>query len=307
MEPDTQRDHSGSAAKYHRTVDEVPGTAHAFALAFTGHRRRVLELGCAAGHVSAALKVREHHVVGVEIDPVSAERARSVADSVHTADLDRTPLTQAVPERDFDVVLMGDVLEHLRDPLTVLTEARSMLNPTGFAVLSLPNVAFADVRAALLDGEWTYRDDGLLDATHLRFFTRRSMFELAERAGFVVTEMRRVIKAPGTSNVAPSAPVVSPLVRDLLALDPNASTFVFVAKLEQPNASNLEAAQTLRASLDAEEAAATRLQRELAGPQGAELAALNQSREELVALHNTTLLRAAALPRRIYARLRRGR
>jgi 2-polyprenyl-3-methyl-5-hydroxy-6-metoxy-1,4-benzoquinol methylase len=299
------RDKSGSAAKYHIEVDERRGTGHALSLDFTGRDRKVLELGCASGHVSTALKARGHHVTGVEIDPESAERARAIADRVVTADLDRDALPDLIADRDFDVVLMGDVLEHLRDPLTVLQEAASMLQPDGFAVVSLPNVAFVDVRMALLDGDWTYRGDGLLDDTHLRFFTRRSVFELAEKAGLVITELRRVLKDAGASNVALADPVIGTAVREFLLQDPNATTYVFIAKMERPNDANVSVARELAASLEHDEAAAYARLRELVSPQARELEALQQSREELVALKNTKLFRSAALPRRVYGKIRR--
>ena len=139
-----------------------------------------------------------------------------------TADLDRDALPDLMADRDFDVVLMGDVLEHLRDPLAVLQEAATMLAPDGFAVVSLPNVAFVDVRLALLDGDWTYSGDGLLDDTHLGFFTRRSVFELAEKAGLVVTELRRGPQGHRHVNVALAHGVIGTAVREFVLQDPNA-------------------------------------------------------------------------------------
>lgn len=298
------RDRSGSAAGYHILINENSGTAPALALDLTGHGRKVLELGCASGHVTTALKARGHRVTGVEIDPESAERARAIADAVITADLDREALPDLIADRDFDVVLMGDVLEHLRDPLTVLQEAAQLLQPEGFAVVSLPNVAFVDVRMSLLDGDWTYHSDGLLDETHLRFFTRRTLFELSENAGLVVTELRRVLKDPGTSNVALPRPVVFGAVRELLLRDPNATTYQFVAKLELPTEENRPAAQALADRLSRDEDAAYERLRDLVSPESGVLEALQQSREELDAWKNTKLFRATVFPRRVYGRIR---
>ena len=91
------------------------------------------------------------------------------------------------------MVTFGDVLEHLRDPLAVLRMAVAKLKPTGFIVTSLPNVAHGDVRLSLLRGAFEYRDTGLLDRTHMRFFTLQSVRELLGEAGLVVVDTRRVI------------------------------------------------------------------------------------------------------------------
>jgi 2-polyprenyl-3-methyl-5-hydroxy-6-metoxy-1,4-benzoquinol methylase len=286
-------------------VDERRPNSHTMALDFTGHGRRVLELGCAAGHVTTALKARGHTVVGVEIDPVSAATARTIADEVITADLDREPLTSLITDRRFDVVLMGDVLEHLRDPLTVLTEAVTLLEPDGIAVVSIPNVAYVDLRLALLEGEWNYQSDGLLDDTHLRFFTRRSLFRFAADAGLTVTELRRVVKAPGTSNVAPRTTAIGTDLRDLVLLDPNATTYVFVARLERRTPETEAVCRSLDEALSKDEDAAAAMIVDIIEARRREYHSLLDSRRELIALQNSKLMRWSQLPRRIYRRLRR--
>lgn len=295
----------GSAKKYEQVVDERVVTNHTLALQFTGHDRRVLELGCATGYVTAALKARGHHVVGVEIDPESADVARGVADDVLVGDLDKVGLGELLGPREFDVVMAGDVLEHLRDPVTVLRDAVGMLSPEGFVVVSLPNVAFHDVRIALLHGDWTYRPDGLLDQTHVRFFTRRSMFAFARDAGLVVTGFHRVERRPGTSNVALADPLLLPLVKDLVDLDPNARTYQFVAKFERPDDGNRAAAEALDRSLSEEEDAAAAQVREVVEAHRREQAELLASRQELIAVQNGKLMRWSQFPRRVYRRLRR--
>jgi len=298
------RDRSGSAEKYHRTVDQEGGGVHARALALTGEGRRVLELGCATGHVTAALKSRGHHVVGVEVDPVSAERARQVADEVLVADLDATDLLAVVGDRRFDVALMGDVLEHLRDPGSVLREVVDVLDVGGYAVISVPNVAFIDTRTALLDGLWEYRDDGLLDATHLRFFTRRSLFELVRSAGLVVTDFQPVVWPVGMSNVQPPQRLLGPFVSDLVTLDPNAHTYVFVVKAERADASANAKAHALESEIIERERVAREQIAARLGDRASLEARATAAEAELVAIRSTKLFRWSALPRRAYARLR---
>lgn len=293
------RDSTKSASVYSIEVREGTGSAHSLALALTGHDRLVLELGCSAGHVSTALKARGHTVVGVELDPASAEQARGIADRVITADLDSAVLSDLVVERNFDVVLMGDVLEHLRDPLAVLRESVSLMAPDGFAVVSIPNVAFVDVRTSLLDGHWNYLETGLLDDTHLRFFTRKSLFELAQDAGLVVTELHRVLKGRGTSNVATADPMIAGIVADIVPLDPNASTYVFVAKFAQQSTANDVMATELEMELRSAEEEAERHIRSVVQSRLGERASLLDSRRELIALKNRRLFRIAHLTLRV--------
>lgn len=294
-------DRSGHAARYHIAVDD----RIAELLRYVEGHHRVLEVGCSAGHVSAALKERGHYVYGIEIDPVSAESARAIADVVVVADLDRQSITDVVEQRDFDALVVGDVLEHLREPTSTLREALSLLADDAVVALSLPHVGFHDVRTALLEGEWTYRGTGLLDETHLRFFTRRSVFALAHDAGLVVTDFGRMLKAPGTSNVAPERPVLSTLVDDYLALDPDATTYQFVARLERPSTTTSEQARLVAQRLDDEEAEALLALRQVLATYERDQAALLQLRRDFIDLSNSRMVRWGSMPRRAALRLRR--
>jgi 2-polyprenyl-3-methyl-5-hydroxy-6-metoxy-1,4-benzoquinol methylase len=212
----------------------LPNSSHSFALALVGHNKKVLELGCAGGHVTRALNKQGCRVTGIEIDPEAAMRARAFAEEILTADLCDVSWADKLEPEDFDVVLAADVLEHLTDPLRVLRACRSVLKPTGSLVVSLPNVAHADVRLALLQGEFDYRPWGLLDDSHLRFFTKQSAVDLLLAAGFVPTEMRRVITPVFNSELQIDREGVSQSVVDEVLQDPEAETyqFVFSAALE---------------------------------------------------------------------------
>ncbi len=160
-------------------------------LDIVGTGRRVLELGCSSGYISRFLAERNCKVTGIEFDPMAAAQARAFCEEVIVADLDLRPLVDLLPGTRFDVALFGDVLEHLRDPWRVLDETRSFLGQGSFVVISVPNVAHGAVRLSLLRGSFNYMDQGLLDATHLRFFTLRSVRELCLRAGYRIEEVRR--------------------------------------------------------------------------------------------------------------------
>jgi GT2 family glycosyltransferase/SAM-dependent methyltransferase len=160
--------------------------------------RDILDVGCGAGRFGAALKARQPcRVTGLEIDPAAATAARSRLDAVHEGDLET--LVPPFAEGAFDAIVCGDVLEHLREPLAFLRRARTWLRPGGTMVASVPNVRHHTVVRSLLSGNWTYEPAGLLDRTHLRFFTRRETEKLFHRAGFAIEGMAFV---PGPDHAA---------------------------------------------------------------------------------------------------------
>jgi SAM-dependent methyltransferase len=155
---------------------------------------RVLDVGCATGYLAAELARRGCRVTGVEADPLAAERARAHCEAVVVGDVEddacRGELAALAAPAPFDVVLCGDVLEHLRDPWSALAAVAALAAPGGTVVLSVPNVAHWTGRRALARGRFPYAEHGLFDRTHLRFFTRASARDLAERAGLRVVRER---------------------------------------------------------------------------------------------------------------------
>jgi SAM-dependent methyltransferase len=152
---------------------------------------RVLDVGCATGYLAAELARRGCRVTGVETDPAVAERARVQCEAVVIGDVEDDDCGRALADlAPFDVVLCGDVLEHLRDPWSALRALAALAAPDGRVVLSVPNVAHWTGRRALARGRFPYGEHGLFDRTHLRFFTRASAHDLAQRAGLRVVEER---------------------------------------------------------------------------------------------------------------------
>lgn len=136
----------------------------------------VLEVGCGSGATLGWLR-QEHHAVrtvGIEIAEAAAEKARSIADEVHCLDFERHALPGGTQQ--FDLILCLDVLEHMVDPWAVLDRlATQHLVKGGTLIVSLPNVRhYSVVLPLLFAGRWNYEDAGLLDRTHLRFFTKAS-------------------------------------------------------------------------------------------------------------------------------------
>lgn len=234
---------------YEVPVDpDAENNSHAFALGMIGHNKSVLEVGCSTGFLTKVLVERGCNVVGMELDPDAAELAEAWAERVVVGDLDDDDLWNYVKDESFDVVLLGDVLEHLRDPLASLRQAARKLKPTGFVVTSLPNVAHGDVRIALMNGKFPYNDFGLLDRTHVTFFTLESIRELLREAGLVPVETRRVVMPLFMSEIGVTREDVSHKALDELHTDPEVESYQFVMKAVRDN--GLEAVRQLAARVD---------------------------------------------------------
>ncbi len=149
---------------------------------------RVLDVGCGTGSVSRLImQACDCAVLGLEPD---ADRA--AAANANGVEIVGAQLTEELIPRLglFDVVLFADVLEHLVDPFEALRLAQKFLHVGGAIVASLPNIAHWTVRLNLLRGHFDYRPVGIMDATHLRWFTRRSLFRLFTQAGYCVVETK---------------------------------------------------------------------------------------------------------------------
>lgn len=144
---------------------------------------RVLDVGCGFATTSQEIQRRGNEVTGIEasVDAVAVARTRIAR--VIEADLHDTSKLEG---ESFDTIIFADVLEHLAWPLAVLRDYLRLLAPGGSVIISLPNVGLWSVRLGLLAGRFHYQDTGVLDRTHLRFFTRRSARQLIERAGLFV-------------------------------------------------------------------------------------------------------------------------
>lgn len=145
----------------------------------------VLELGPGPGAMTQGLRARNHAVTVVENDPAAVQALHSLGVEIVAADLDGLDWLTLLQEQRFDAILACDVLEHLRQPERVLKALSGLLEPMGSLVISLPNIAYAGVAASLRAGMFDYSDKGLLDRTHLRFFTRRSIEQLLMDCGWV--------------------------------------------------------------------------------------------------------------------------
>jgi 2-polyprenyl-3-methyl-5-hydroxy-6-metoxy-1,4-benzoquinol methylase len=176
-------------------LNERRHRAHMKLLEAVGTGGRVLDVGCSSGYLAEPLSRRGNTVVGLELDPEAAREAerwceRVLVGSVETMELPFEPAS-------FDAVVCGDVVEHLRDPGAALARLRPLLRPGGRLVVSTPNVANWAVRLSLLAGRWQYTDRGILDRTHTHLFTRRTLVDTIERAGYRVVRVDWTVPVPG--------------------------------------------------------------------------------------------------------------
>ena len=189
MNKDWQKDYPSHQELNEKDLDDNSSLKKMLRL--VGEGKRVIDFGCATGYFSQLLAKKGCTVTGVEINPEAAKFAEQYCEQVIVADLDFVSVTAILPKQAFDVAVFGDVLEHLRNPWKVVSEIRQLLKPEGYVVASIPNIAHGAIRLALLQGRFEYMDLGLLDNTHLRFFTRKSVEELFEGSGYFVETIER--------------------------------------------------------------------------------------------------------------------
>jgi 2-polyprenyl-3-methyl-5-hydroxy-6-metoxy-1,4-benzoquinol methylase len=202
-----------------------PLGGHARLLALVGGDRRVLDVGCSSGYLARPLVERGCVVVGVELDPEAAAVARTFCEDVLVGDVESMELP--LESASFDVVLCGDLIEHLRDPAAFLARVRPLLRADGRLVLSTPNVANWAMRLSLLGGRWRYTERGILDRTHLHLFTRTTLTETLMAACFRVITMEFTVPVPAVGTQA-----VERLAHAVGALRPQLFAYQFVVAAE---------------------------------------------------------------------------
>jgi 2-polyprenyl-3-methyl-5-hydroxy-6-metoxy-1,4-benzoquinol methylase len=188
---------------YHKVIDINDGSSQSRILKLIRSNSRVLEFGCSTGFMTQYLTSELGcHVTCLEIDSGAAALARPHAAHLLLTDLDAMTWPEALAGETFDYVLFADVLEHLKDPWAVLKAATAFLAEDGHVITSLPNVAHPAVIAELINGRFTYGPWGLLDKTHLRFFTRASVEQLLLGAGLTPLHWEAMVLKPSQTEFA---------------------------------------------------------------------------------------------------------
>lgn len=154
--------------------------------------KKVLDVGCGQGFFGEMLKsIRDIEVWGIELDAASAKEATRRLNNVLSGDVENN--LNALSDGYFDCIVFNDVLEHLADPWHILRIIKSKLSPQGVIVSSIPNIRyFYALREVLLDKQFPYREYGIFDRTHLRFFTYKSMIDLFNDSGYSIVKMNGI-------------------------------------------------------------------------------------------------------------------
>jgi 2-polyprenyl-3-methyl-5-hydroxy-6-metoxy-1,4-benzoquinol methylase len=216
-------------------VNTRPHGSHERLLALLGHPKRVLDVGCATGFLAERLQARGATVVGLELDERAAAEARRYCEAVYVGDVETMELP--LEPGSFDAIVCGDFIEHLRDPQAFLKRIRPFLTPQGKLVLSTPNIANWAMRLGLLFGRFRYTEWGILDRTHTHLFTRKTLTECLEAAGYRVTVFDYTVPVPVVST-----PRVEAIAHAIARLRPSFFAYQFVVAAVVDHAAAVESA-----------------------------------------------------------------
>lgn len=161
-----------------QSVEKIPNNA------------RVLEIGCATGFVGEYLKKEKNcTVVGVDIGVDELKEAKKKLDEVILGDIEEEETLKKLRKyKKFDVVYSSALIEHLRDPWIATSEWKNFLKPNGMLILTTSNITHWSMRVKLLKGQFEYEEYGLLDKTHLRFFTPKTFQNLVKNSGYTIQQ-----------------------------------------------------------------------------------------------------------------------
>jgi 2-polyprenyl-3-methyl-5-hydroxy-6-metoxy-1,4-benzoquinol methylase len=218
--------------KYEYEVDPLSDSVASHVVRMVGQKKRVLEVGCGPGSITKVLaRQGQCRVTGLEQDLAAIAKVTPYCEAIMQADLNGVEWTGLLDGAErFDVVVAADVLEHLYDPWRTLREMGSFISPDGYLVISLPHVGHAAVVACLINGDFEYRDWGLLDRTHIRFFGLKNIEALFAEADLKIVEAKYVIKPPECTELAASWAKLSRTVQDALKSSAHADVYQVVVK-----------------------------------------------------------------------------
>jgi 2-polyprenyl-3-methyl-5-hydroxy-6-metoxy-1,4-benzoquinol methylase len=201
-----------------------------YVLEFAGSGKKILELGAGSGMQTQFLaKDGRNEVVAAEINPVSVKKLERYARRVYSLDLNDANWTSALAaEEKFDVVIAADVLEHLYDPWSALAEMKKVLTDDGVIIICLPYIANSAILGLLYEDDFEYREEGLLDKTHIRFFGLRNIESLHKNAGLTITDARMVLRRPEITEFHARWNRLPGRVRAALSMNPHGDIYQVV-------------------------------------------------------------------------------
>lgn len=194
----------------------------------------VLDVGAGNGILARLIQSAKNDVVidAIEPDPEALRYALPVYNSIFKGNLREYLDEHAYQEKNYDFIVLADVVEHISDPELILQKLKSLLKPNGKLIISTPNIAFASVRLALLKGRFDYVDSGILERTHLRFYTRETLLELFKRINISVHSEYHCVRNPLKTEINLLEFNYSPFTLMSIAIDKISSVYQFLFVLE---------------------------------------------------------------------------
>jgi SAM-dependent methyltransferase len=196
----------------------------------TGRNKRILEIGTSSGYQSKLLKEWENSIIGIELDKEAGEIAKQFCNLMIIGDIENIDLDSYLELSSIDVIIFGDVLEHLKDPEHILEIVKKYLKKDGYLVISLPNVCHGDVLLNLLNGDFKYTSMGLLDATHLRFFGLKNIINLFKKCGYSIADLHTVIIPMGNTELKIESDKIPLGLFNFIKSLPNSNVYQFIFK-----------------------------------------------------------------------------
>ena len=220
---------AGVRALYDRDLDTRRRDSLAVLVSLVPPATEVLDVGTGAGALGRHLVATS----GCRVDGVTASETEAARAAMHyrklaVADLNLERLDDLFPGRKYDVIVCADVIEHLQRPTALLESCHRLLKDGGKLLLSVPNVAYSGLIAELLLGDFRYRDEGLLDRTHVRFFTRQSLMRLLRESRWSADRLQVVSLDLCDSEFQPALDVLPPAVRRYLLARPDGMAYQFI-------------------------------------------------------------------------------
>ncbi|MDR5172938.1 class I SAM-dependent methyltransferase [Methylobacillus flagellatus] len=217
---------------YEYQVDMNGQTAPARVVRMVGERKRVLEIGAGPGSITKILThAKMCDVTALEVDVTAIEKLAPHCKKVVKGDLNDPEWPQLLKsEIPFDVLVCADVLEHVYSPDKVLVAMTQFLDTNGYMVVSLPHVGHAAIHACLYESDFEYRDWGLLDRTHIRFFGLTNIQSLFANAGLKIIDVEFVIAAPEQTEFSERWARLPESLKHALQQNPTGSIYQVVVK-----------------------------------------------------------------------------
>ncbi|MDQ1253175.1 MAG: hypothetical protein QG646_2325 [Euryarchaeota archaeon] len=204
--------------------------SHSLIVDLIGRNKKVLEIGTSTGYVSKILTERGNLVTGIEIDKEAAEIASNYCESMIIGDIEEIDMNRYLESYSYDVIVVGDILEHLKNPEALLEQLKNYLKTGGYIVVSLPNFCHGDVILNLLLGDFRYTETGLLDETHLRFFAYKNIINLFNKCGYAIENVQKTTAPVGGTEQKKDLESIPDSILKFIKSLPHSDTYQFVFK-----------------------------------------------------------------------------